>query len=450
MRVAAMLGLACGVMLCAVDPEASGHQPAATKVIEGAVPFTPYRATLLTVRFVPEAADPEKLIDPTMRQIQTEQTLWTRFGRTLEAQGPGRWLRKLFGQVSDKPDLIHEWPAFAERPGPLRDQLLSFYLDPEASAPGVADVFLFSRKQVEDREPRFAAHELVSVYKQHLNLAAAKAPSTLWLSLQLPPYTYDFQGKALRFSSKPPSRVAEDVEPADGLDILHRASDALALPARAQATANYSTFGAVRSMRQSDAAPTRPDSPTNTWRSAFVIGSSADTFPWVEVLAADRQLRLASLPIDLKVAERLVKTSADLRARVFLTAEGAELGTAKVERKLTRKFAVLFVRVQRIQVLGPDDELLKEIHGSSLPAPGKPSQQSPKSAGPATAAPSGASTQAADREVRERAAPTVEDLKRDSDAALKTANCKARAIEVNANEKSSAHRRAFAACMKEK
>jgi len=425
MRVTALLGVACGLLLWPVDPAASSRQPAATKAIDGASPFTSYRATLLTVRFVPEAADPEKLIDPTMRQIQAEQTLWTRFGRTLEAQGPGRWLRKLFGQASDKPDLIHEWPAFAEKPGSLRAQLLSFYLNPDAAAPGVADVFLFSRKQVEDRDPRFAAQELVSVYKQHLELAAARVPSTLWLSLPLPSYTYDFQAKALRFSSKPTGRIAKDVDPADGVDILHRASDALALPARARTTANYSTFGAVRSMRQSDAAPVRPDSPTNTWRSAFSIGSSADTFPWVEVLATDRQLRLTSLPIDIKVAERLTKTSADLRARVFLTAEGAELSTAKVDRKLTRKFTVLFVRVQRIEVLGPDDELLKEIPGASLPAPAEAAPPSPQAA-------------------------TVADLERKSDTALKTANCKARAMQANPNEKSSVYRRAFAACMREK
>ena len=444
MRVAALTSVVCGLLLCAANPDASSRQQAATKAIDGAVPFTSYRATLLTIRFVPEAADPEKLIDPTIRQVQAEQTLWARFGRTLEAQGPGRWLRKLLGQASDKPDLIHEWPVFAEKPGPLRAQLLSFYLNPDASAPGVADVFLFSRKQVEDREPRVAAHELVSVYKQHLDLAAARVPSTLWLSLPLPSFTYDFQAKALRFPSKPTARSAKDVDPASGHDILHRASDALALPARAGATANYSTIGAVRSMRQADAAPVRADSPTNTWRSAFAIGSRADTFPWVEVLAADRQLRLTPVPIDAKVAERLTKTSADLRARVFLTTEGAELSTAKVDRKLTRKFAVLYVHVQRIEVLGPNDELLAEIQGASLPIPDKAAQQSPQSA---PAAPSSAGSEATDREVRER---TAADLKRKSDTALKTANCKARTLEAHPDEKSSAHRRAFAACMKEK
>jgi hypothetical protein len=237
-------------------------------------------------------------------------------------------------------------------------------------------VFLFSREKIEEREPRFAAHELVPVYKQHLELAAAKAPTNLWFSVALPKYSYDFQKKAITFQPERSNRLGEHLEESDGLDVLRPVSaDFYRLSNRARETANYATFDIGRGMQSLQQPSTRPDSPTNAWRGMFSIGSSSDALPWPNVLAADRQLRLASLPLDVKVAEQLARgqayrtTSAGLTARVFMTVTGADVGSVRIDPQYTQRFSVLFVQIRRVEVHGPEGELLASLQGASLPAP---------------------------------------------------------------------------------
>lgn len=442
MRVASLL--VGGLLILGVGSSASQSQPSGLPVIDGAVPFTPYGAAFVVVRFAPDAVTRENLVRVTEQHIYREQTLWSVLGRNVEALGPGRWFRKVFGQKPDNPDVIYEWQAVAEeKSNPVRDQLLNLFLSPDASAKGVADVFLFSRKQVEDRLPRYAAQELLPVFEQHLRLVAAKAPVAFWLSVPLPRFEYDFQAKAIRFSTVETGRPARGSVPTDGIDLFNLPGRDYPLPARAAGTATYLTSRAVQFMRrgQSAAASSKSESPTHAWRNAFTIGSSADPVPAAMVLASDRQLRLASIPMDVKLAEQLEKNSAtdQLSARVFVTVDGVEVVTNRIGRSDEYRLAVLFVRVRKVDVIGPEDKVLHSIAGSSLPAPAVTAPP-PQAAGSAAQSKPPAPT--------ESGAAVVENLRKQSEAEMKRSNCKVEAMKVNPDEKSTAHRQKYAACMK--
>jgi hypothetical protein len=131
-----------------------------------------------------------------------------------------------------------------------------------------------------------------------------------------------------------------------------------------------------------------------------------------------------------------------------MTAEGAELGSMKIDR-LTRRFAVLFVRIRKIDVLGPDGELLTSIQGSSLPAPTGDLVPPSKPQLPAPAIRPTPGARSTDSEMRERIDTIADDLRRKSEIELKKAKCKSRAMKVNPDEKAPAHQQELEACMKE-
>ena len=419
--------------------------------------MTRHVATLLALRFAPQVLDESKLPRRVEAQIYVEQQLWQRFGRTLEARGSGRWHRKLFGQNADTLALIHEWQAFVDQPTAMRGQLLSYFVDPRASVPGIADVFLFSRTAVQDRQPSFAAQELVSVYAQHLKLASAMAPTNVWMSVPLPKYGYDFQSKAIRFqpqgsdpSSSSRQTAAQPLEQADagagpGIDILRPFSYDM-LPDRARGTVNYS-FGRL------EHAPQRTDSPTNGWREFLSsIGSSDNTLAWPTMLAADRQLRLSSFPVDVKVAEALAKreragpVSAGLIARVFMVVDGGDVASRKIDQNTTYRFSMLFARIRKVEIHGPDGELLTSIPASSLPTAaefraGETAAAMAKTEAQAAAAMAKTEAQAAakDRARRER-------LEKSKERALQQ-SCRRQAARVNRDSNSKEYQDALNACL---
>lgn len=371
--VCSALALAGTVLLASRPPQDAASQDG--------VPLTYWLANLLTVRFTPQALDDNRLIQAVVEQVSAEQQLWQRFGRSLEARGTGRWSRRLFGQSGETSEvpLLHEWQALAEESTAVRDLALMYFLNPAASAPRIADVFLFSRSSVEGREPRFAARELISVYRRHLELASAKAPTNIWMTLPLPKHAYDFQTGSIRFypmgfdpffasaeaAAETLARTANQAP--QGVEIAARLSSEMAygqvsLPAGANDAANYS----LGRLPEPDE---RVDSPTNDWRSGVARLLSGG------VLAADRQFRLAPIPLDLKVAEALSfrearrESGAGLQARVVMTVRRADVGSVRVDRETLHRYPVLFVNVRRVDIIGPDNEVLRTVAGPSLPAP---------------------------------------------------------------------------------
>ena len=456
------LGLVFGVTALSAAPSPPLAQPASKPDLAAYLPLTSYRAFVLTARDVPAVFEDSRLIQPTTAQVSMEQTAWRRLDRLLERAGTGRWRVRQLGDPSER--LIYEWQTIAaERDTRRRDDLLSLFLRPERQIKDVADVFLFAKTSVDDRDPRFAAQELVPVYKQHLQLAAANAETRLWLSVNLAGFDYDFQAKAIRVQAGGAAVGQNRSSSTDAVDLLAptvQSDIESRLPPRASATANYSSLGSVSAMRQADAAPAKADSPTVAWRSFFQIGSSQDAFPMVEWLGFDRQLRMPSaIPMDAKTAEQFVKRRPELSARIYFDAERVELSEQKIDRKTTRSSAVLFSKVRAIQVIDPDGQILVSHSAASLPTP-VPRQ----SAAPTPVAPSKVPTETDAERIkrqseelskrieemtaqnRERAAQQHKVSMCSMQAAVKTADTTGN-LDQQAREKHPAYQKVFATCM---
>lgn len=352
-------------------------------------PFTSYRAALLMVRYHPELATSGALIGPTVRQILAEQTAWQIIDQHTT---PGRVKQLKLNPA--KPAFVYEWQTeLANDAARARGELLNVFLRPDADwslvtrdtawnpkYTAIVDTFLFSRAKVDGREPRFAAQELVAVYKQHLELAASKVSTAFWISMPLPNYTYDFPSKSIRFT---PAGAQER----DGIELLDSAERPGAywqIPASARATANYSLLGPIAQMKNTATPSVKPgmaygQSMTDTWRDYFAIGSSTpdgEYLPYIEVLSLDRRLSVASVPLDPAIAERLAKASSyatmgrmsGLTARVHFEADRVELADRKIDRQLT-KYGLLFARVRRVDIHGPEQEMLFSIDTQRLPPP---------------------------------------------------------------------------------
>ena len=209
------------------------------------------------------------------------------------------------------------------------------------------------------------------------------------MTLAVPAAGYDFPSKSIRFLQAG-TNVQQGRPYEGGIELLqstdHPKFEGLVLPASAHSTANYHLFGAVQSMHRADPPSSNPGvnlnimSPTQSWRSYFSIGSSSagegENIPYVEVLALDRQLRLTSIPLDPGRAEKIAKaanyatmgTISGLTAKAYFDADRVELSHRTVGGRKAR-YGVLFARLQRIDIHGPDNELLTSFTPDSLPAP---------------------------------------------------------------------------------
>ena len=312
---------------------------------------------------------------------------------------PGRDRSGAYNLNPKRKTFIYEWQTEADG---SRTDLVDVFLRTDAdwsfvtrepqwdsSFGAIVDAFLFARKSVEGREASFAAQELVPVYKRHLDTAVAKAPTKLFITLAVPAAGYDFSSKSIRFLQAG-TNVQQGQPYEGGIELLestdHPKFEGLVLPASARSTANYHLFGAVQSMHRADPPSSNPGvnlntmSPTQSWRSYFSIGSSSagegENIPYVEVLALDRQLRLTSIPLDPARAEKIAKaanyatmgTISGLTAKAYFDADRVELSHRTVDGRKAR-YGVLFARLQRIDIHGPDNELLASFKPESLPAP---------------------------------------------------------------------------------
>jgi hypothetical protein len=438
------------------------------------VPLTAYRTMLLMVRDLRQVASTAALLPRAQMQIMAEQRAWAALD---QAGSPSR--ERALSLNPKRSRFTYEWQTESDRnPAFARGELLDVFLRSDADWSFVTrerewdarfnalvEAFLFSRSKVEGREPAFAAQELVATYKQHLEAAAAKSPTAFSLALPLPAYTYDFPTKSMRFGG------------ASGAELLHSAEAAgaaWAIPPAARGMANYGLFGAVQFMSRADPAVKKPgvetgEPPTQTWRGSFSIGGSGsgegENLPQVEVLALDRQLRIASVPLDPAAAERLAKESSyssmgtmkGLTARVLFDAQRVELSERAIERSRAR-FGVLFGRVNSIEIVSADGRVIASLAPSDLPAPApRVTEAPPQPARPAAPAASPAQrVQDSYREVEERnkamsagAEQRAVETKRTMMCALKGAVA-APDVPEQAREKDPRYQQAFKACMAEK
>ena len=363
-----------------------------------AVPMNSYRGFLLTVRDNPQIASQAALLPPTRLQVLAEQKMWATIQGAVDqaTKSPQYDHYKLNPK---RKTFIYEWQTEADA---SRTDLVDVFLRTDADWSfvtrepqwdgrfgAIVDAFLFSRKSVEGREASFAAQELVPVYKRHLDAAVAKAPTKLVVTLAVPAAGYDFPSKSIRFLQAG-TNVQQGRPYEGGIELLqttdHPRFEGLVVPASAHSTANYHLFGAVQSMHRADPPSSNPGvnlntmSPTQSWRSYFSIGSSSagegENIPYVEVLALDRQLRLTSIPLDPGRAEKIAKaanyatmgTISGLTAKAYFDADRVELSHRTVDGRKAR-YGVLFARLQRIDIHGPDNELLTSFTPDSLPAP---------------------------------------------------------------------------------
>ena len=441
-------------------PSTSGSASSAT----AAVPLNSYRGFLLTVRDNPQVASQAALLPPTRMQVLAEQKMWTTIQGAVDHsnQSPQYDHYKLNPK---RKTFIYEWQTEADA---SRTDLVDVFLrtdadwsfvtrDPQWDARfgAIVDAFLFSRKSVEGRDASFAAQELVPVYKRHLDAAAAKAPTKLFMTLAVPAAGYDFASKSIRFLQAG-TNVQQGRPYEGGVELLestdHPKFEGLLLPSSARTTANYHLFGAVQSMHRADPPSANPGvnlnvmSPTQSWRSYFSIGSSSagegENIPYVEVLALDRQLRLASIPLDSARAEKIAKAShyatmgtiSGLSARVYFDADRVELSHRTVGGRKAR-YGLLFARLQRIDIHGPDNELLTSFTPDSLPAP---AARSTTTEPPAAKSPPeqketlGERQAKINQDVTTKTNATVADLKKKSDAQLAQAAAASQAASAAA------------------
>jgi len=367
-------------------------------------PFTAYRGLLLTVRDQPEVLTDQALIEMAQGQVYAEQNAWKVVSNRVASGQP---LNRLNPK---RPAFTYEWQTLADSNptlagGPLLDAFLrtdadwSFVTsdpawDERFASVTPVEVFLFTRERIEGRDHRFAAQELGSVYGRHLRMAAAKAHTGLSLRLRMPPGAYDFQAKALRFLPQGAS-VGSGHPLAQQLDLLdgaERYPEHYRVPQEASDRATYMLMGL--DLRRAEPPSTKPgvamkDTPTDAWRGRVSIGASSNAVPLVELLALDRRLQVATVPIEASRAEALTKRQPlmpaidGFTAEVFFEAERVVLGERMVARKPTKN-AMLLARVQRVDIFDPDGKIITSIPAALLPAPAAtPSTVATTSARPA-------------------------------------------------------------------
>jgi hypothetical protein len=462
----------------------AGARPTATNARQApsdAVLFTSNSAFLLTARDHPARVTDDVVIQATRNQVGAEQMMWRQVD-LIRDRPPNqvRWNPK-------RSIFAYEWQTLIERqPDVARGPLLDLFLrpDPDWSLvtrdpawdtrfDALVVATLFARDKVDGRDPSFAAQELAPVYKQHLALAASKAPTKFWIPMSLPPYTYDFAAQAIRFATR---LTAGKPSAIGGTDVVHLANDdapslmQYVVPPAARGLATYPLSGFLATMQRAEPESTNPGLKANVrdgiqaWRHAFAIGSSARAMPLVEVLALDRSLQLTSLPMEPSRAEALAKRKASnpssgLTARVYFDADHVEVGERIFDQRSPS--GVLLAKVQKIEVLDPDNVVIATIAASALPAPAiaPPAPSSPTPPQPPTAAaprrPTAAETEA---EVQRRNAEnsakvsealnraTAEQIKQAMAAAEKDQKCRADAGKVNKDPQSKAYQDAYAAC----
>jgi hypothetical protein len=241
-------------------------------------------------------------------------------------------------------------------------------------------VFLFARDKIEGRQAEFVAREVAPVVKQHLQAAVAQAPTKLYFDVRLRT-RYDIPQGAIRLLKpsseefadlldilQPTANVTFSDLPVDKLPVPTDRDYKTFLPSIVRGAANYNL-----SMGLEDTPEARPgvivygDSPQYGWRKGMPGESFDNRMPPLGGFALDRQLKLGAIPFDPKKAEPMLQALRSLKARVFISADRMGYSRIAQERQWKVLQSWLSAHVQKVEILGPKDEVLATIAASSLP-----------------------------------------------------------------------------------
>ena len=356
----------------------------------GAVPLTDYRVSLLEFRDFPQAMSDAYLAEIAKWQVIGEISNWKLLDRSLAATPPP-------GVVLNpqRSKFIFEWQKEIDaNPSFAASALLPLFMKTDADwsflkkekgwdeqYDAYVYVFLFSRDKIEGRQPEFVARELAPVLKKQLQMAVSKASTKFCFDVLLKT-SYDINQGAIRFQQQNTNQLSDSVElltPVAAVTFAAGAAKNLPaptdrdyhtiLPATARATANYN-----RSFELKDTPLAKPgvnvygDDPQQVWRKGITGNTQDMRMLPLGAFAFNRQLKLSAIPLDAKRAEPLLQALRNLHARVYIVADKMDEFQVSYERQLKPSQALLFAHVQKVDILGPNGELIATVTASDLPA----------------------------------------------------------------------------------
>ncbi len=355
----------------------------------GAVPLTDYRVSLLEFRDFPQAMSDAYVTEIAKWQIIGEISNWKLLDQSLAGTPPPGYVLN-----PQRPKFIFEWQKEIDaNPSFASSALLPVFLRPDPDwsflkkekgwdeqYDSYVYVFLFERDKIQGRQPEFAARELAPVLKRHVQMAVSKAATSFYFDVPLKT-GYDISREAIRFLQPNTNQLGDNAElllPVQMVMFAQGAAKNLPaptdrdyhtiLPAAAHATANYN-----RSFEMKDTPLARPgvivygDDPQQVWRKGITGNTQEMRMLPLGAFAFDRQLKLSAIPLDAKHAEPLAQALRNLHARVYIAADKVDEFQVSYERQFKPSQAVLFARVQKVDILGPKDELIASMAASQLP-----------------------------------------------------------------------------------
>ncbi len=376
-------------MLLGPDGRASGALPVDPT---GALPLTDYRIALLEFRDLPQTLTDAYVADIAKFQINGEQQLWKAIDSAVAGSPPpGIELNPR------APKLIFEWQKEAEtNPSFASNALLPVFLRPDPDWSFLEHVkgwdeqlysyvyvFLFDHEKIAGRQPEFAAREQAPVLKKQIQLEVAKAPTNLYFEVPVKS-SYNLDQAAIQLlkeDGKPPAGAVDLLRPAELVTLVDGPMQNLAapadrdyhflLPSAARATANYLLTFALKDVPLArPGVPMYGDDPQQIWRKSIVGNTFNMRVPPLGGFALDRQLKLAAVPLDLKRAEPIVRALSSLHARIYISAGRMDYCQIAYERQLKPLQGLLFAHLQKVELRGPDDELIATVPAASFPPAG--------------------------------------------------------------------------------
>ncbi len=381
-----------------------------------AEPINPFYITLFALREHPEMVEKYCSVDFVKKQILSEQRMWKYVNYYLEEK------KKNYSKIDAV--FTYEWETLEKERssfanGPVLDTFWqqkpdwSFvkqekeWFDGSRSA---VCVFIFSRKNIEGRNPDFAARDLLPIWKRHLNAVLKKVslPKQLLLSGHLYP-KYDFNTQKLQLiphykvesRSDRSNKISVKQEYKDISDlfapIINRAEFSVSLKGNrsysgkkillTHSTLDSSLYWLFNKeyydyfntpLYLSDTwfgSDFSKDNPVSTWRSRFYTSysfySNRNKSPMhnARVLALDRRLTLDSIPMPAKEAEELLKKiQGEIEARLSFEPIRVEMGTwVGNSNKQSKPLLILFGRVNHVDLLTNSGKLIASFEPDKFP-----------------------------------------------------------------------------------
>jgi hypothetical protein len=337
------------------------------------LPLTTWRTQLLLFRDNPMLLTDDAVFPNVLEEIGEEASAWKTYDNLnvdpmSKRRGNGR---KMF---------IFEWQKYIDQqPEMARGPLMDVFMRGDADwsfvkrASGwdenpmnVADVLLFSKEKVVNRDAQFAARELMPVYRKHLDLAIARAATKFVFTVPLPTAYFDFATNSFRFPTKATMASNAKHEFLDKIDVLNRVDPSQKLPPSAASRANYNVGSAGYNNVRLDRETTPRAPGAYGGRGPDIWRKNMEWKPVGSLIAFsfDRRLELTGFRVDVAKAEALSRKMPTFTARVYIDAE--RLYTLQ---NATHLESFLAARIQRVEVLGPEKEVLATLNGGSFPGP---------------------------------------------------------------------------------